>query len=176
MRISSHRRRKQQWNVPCMYWMRCGHFSNNWEFSSKKKAGGGKAKTKQGKYNLKIRIHHKLLESSIVRKKVKKSKSHLRERNRGLKHYRESNQDPSFPLCSPLFLLLFEIVKVIMLAILLDNEGRSYAVLSWHINRLILITLMTQNGYQPYKPRARWKRNICNKMNIIYPEHRIQGW
>jgi hypothetical protein len=113
---------------------------------------------------------------SSIWKKVKKSKSHLRERNRGLKHYRESNQDPSFPLCSPLFLLLFEIVKVIMLAILLDNEGRSYAVLSWHINRLILITLMTQNGYQPYKPRARWKRNICNKMNIIYPEHRIQGW
>jgi len=63
-------------------------------------------------------------------------------------------------LCRLLFLLLYEILKIILLAIFLDNEGLAYACISWYFILIMIAYLSTPKGYQPYKPKARWKKKL----------------
>jgi hypothetical protein len=50
-------------------------------------------------------------------------------------------------LCRPLFLLLYKILKNILLAILLDNEGLAYACISWYFILIMIAYLSTPKGY-----------------------------
>jgi len=75
-------------------------------------------------------------------------------------------------LCRPLFLLLYEILKIILLAILLDNEGLAYACISWYFILIMIAYLSTPKGYQPYKPKARWKKKL--QVNIWRQWHKGQ--
>jgi hypothetical protein len=71
-------------------------------------------------------------------------------------------------LCRPLILLLYEIFKFTLLATVLDNEGLAYARLLWYFILIMIILLNTLKGYQPYKPKARWKKDLHVNIGHIW--------
>ncbi len=74
----------------------------------------------------------------------------------------------------PLFLLLYEIIRHTIIDTIFNHEGLTYLSMSLILMITLIVIIHTPKEYQPYKPRARWKKILRQPTSEIW--NRISSW
>jgi hypothetical protein len=77
-------------------------------------------------------------------------------------------------LCRPLFLLLYEIIRHTIFDAIFNHEGLTYLSMSLILMITLIVIIHTPKEYQPYKPRARWRKILRQSTSKIW--NRISSW